>query len=203
MTAQRPVIERAVLAGVVLALVVVAFLAGHGSAGGRAPRLVVPGPSRTVSGITVGFADTRSGANAAAAHYLLELERAIDALSPERVNTVARLVASAREADAMDVHATSVIALEQSTGVPLRRIAIATNPVSFSPSTAVVTVLEEWIYAQPRRELVWGVERVSLVWRAGDWRVKGIVGAAPSPDESLTALRSQLEFPGAGDASVR
>ena len=80
---------------------------------------------------------------------------------------------------------------------------IASDPVSYSPAGAQVTVLECWIYATPSREAVWAIERVSLVWQHGDWRVSAIDGAAPSADESLGELRSQLEFPGPGDASVR
>ena len=68
---------------------------------------------------------------------------------------------------------------------------------------AQVIVLESWIYATAAREALWAIERVSLVWRHGDWRVSAITGAAPSANESLADLRSQLEFPGPGDASVR
>lgn len=80
---------------------------------------------------------------------------------------------------------------------------VSSDPVSYSPAAAQVTVLESWIYATASREAVWAIERVSLVWERGDWRVSAIVGAAPSMDESLADLRSQLEFPGPGDASVR
>jgi hypothetical protein len=44
---------------------------------------------------------------------------------------------------------------------------------------------------------------VSLAWQNGDWRVSAITGGAPSANESLADLRSQLSFPGPGDASVR
>ena len=100
-------------------------------------------------------------------------------------------------------HAAAAIAVERSGGVPLRRVAISTDPVFYSPAGAEITVLESWIYATAAREALWAIERVSLIWRHGDWRVSGIGGAAPSADESLGDLRSQLEFPGVGDASVR
>jgi hypothetical protein len=96
-----------------------------------------------------------------------------------------------------------VIALERSGGAPLRRVAISTDPVVYSPTAAQVTVLESWMYATNAQEALWAVERVSLAWQNGGWRVTAITGGAPSADESLTDLRSQLTFPGAGDASVR
>ena len=73
-----------------------------------------------------------------------------------------------------DAHAAAVIALERSDGAPLRRVAISTDPVSYSPRGAQVTVLESWIYATAAQEALWAIERVSLVWRHGDWRVSAI-----------------------------
>ena len=102
-----------------------------------------------------------------------------------------------------DAHAAAAIAVERTGGAPLRRVAISTDPVSYSPRAREVTVLESWIYATAAREALWAIERVSLVWQHGDWRVSAIGGAAPSANESLADLRSQLEFPGVGDASVR
>ncbi len=96
-----------------------------------------------------------------------------------------------------------MIALEQAHGAPLRRVAVSTDPNSYSPAAAQVTVLESWIYATSSQEALWAIERVSLIWRGGDWRVSAIEGAAPSANESLADLRGQLAFPGVGDASVR
>jgi hypothetical protein len=96
-----------------------------------------------------------------------------------------------------------VIALEQAHGSPLRRVAVSTDPNRYSPAAAQITVLESWIYAAGSQEALWAIERVSLIWRGGDWRVAAIDGAAPSANESLVDLRSQLTFPGVGDASVR
>jgi hypothetical protein len=202
MLAQARIGIRVALVAAFVALVAIAFLAGHATtAGGRPP--VVPGPSWVLDGVGVGFAHSEPGAEAAAAHYLLELERAIDTLAVRRAAAVAGLVATGTEAGVFDDRAAVAIALERSDGAPLRRVAVSTDPVSYSPAGAQVTVLESWIYATAAREALWAIERVSLVWRHGDWRVSAITGAAPSADESLADLRSQLEFPGAGDASVR
>lgn len=180
----------------------VAFLAGRLTvAGGEGA--VVPGPLRVIDGVSVGFAHSQAGADAAAAHYLLEIERAMDTLDAEWTATVASLVSTDGEARAITAHAGAVIALERSGGAPLRRVAISTDPVVYSPTAAQVTVLESWIYATNAQEALWAVERVSLAWQNGGWRVTAITGGAPSADESLTDLRSQLTFPGAGDASVR
>jgi hypothetical protein len=156
-----------------------------------------------VLGVGVGFAHGQVGAEAAAAHYLLELERAIDTLDVTRTRAAAALVATSVEAGVFDDHAQAATAAERTTGVPLRRVAISTDPVAYSPTAAQVTVLESWIYATTAREALWAIERVSLIWQHDDWRVSGIGGAAPSANESLADLREQLEFPGAGDASVR
>ena len=83
---------------------------------------MVPGPTRLVSGVGVGFAHSEAGAEAAAAHYLLELERAMDTLDAQRTAAVAALVATSAEARAIAAHASEVIGLERSGGAPLRRV---------------------------------------------------------------------------------
>ena len=142
----------------------VAFIAGRATITGKTPP-VVPGPARVVDGVSVGFAHSEAGAEAAGAHYLLELERAMDTLDARRTATVAALVATDAEARAVAAHAAEVIGLERSGGVPLRRVAIATDPVSYSPDAAQVTVLESWIYATSTQEALWAIERVSLIWQ--------------------------------------
>ncbi len=202
MLAQSHVRSRAAIGLASILILSIAFLAGRATiAGGRTP--IVPGPYRAVDGITVGFDHSEAGAEAAAAHYLLELERAMDSLSVQRTAAVARYVATSGEAGALAAHAASVIALEHAHGAPLRRVAIATDPLAYSPSAAQITVLETWIYATSEQEALWAIERVSLVWQDEDWRVSAIDGAAPSANESLADLRDQLAFPGIGDASVR
>ena len=202
MLAQPRIASRLATAVAAVLLVGLAFVVGRATTGHRKPP-VVPGPDRLVDGVSVGFARSRAGAEAAAAHYLLELERAMDTLDVRRTATVAGVVSTVGEARAITAHAASVIGLERSGGVPLRRVAISTALLSYSPSTARVTVLESWIYATSSREAVWAIERVSLAWQDGDWRVSAIDGAAPSENESLAELRAQLSFPGVGDASVR
>lgn len=202
MLAEYRIAPRAAIAVAALLTILIAFLAGRSTvAGGQPP--VVPGPSRVVDGVSVGFAHTEAGAETAAAHYLLELERGLDTLSVQRTAAVARLVATNGEAMAIAAHAASVVALEQSHGVPLRRVAVSTDPLSYSSSGAQITVLESWIYAIPSQEALWAIERVSLIWANGDWRISAVAGAAPSANESLADLRRQLTFPGVGDASVR
>jgi hypothetical protein len=191
----------ALMAGAAV-LVVVVFVLGRATAGGESSP-VAPGPRRVVTGVGVGFARSEAGAEAAAAHYLLELERAIDTLEVARAATVASVVATSGEARVFEAHAAAAIAVERSGGVPLRRVAVSTDPVFYSRGRAGVTVLESWIYAAAAREALWAIERVTLVWQRGDWRVSAIAGAAPSANESLAELRAQLEFPGVGDASVR
>jgi len=202
MLAESRVAARAALVVACVVIVSIAFLAGRATSAGQKPP-VVPGPYHVIDGVGVGFAHTEAGAEAAAAHYLLELERAMDTLSVQRTATVGGLVATSSEARAIAAHAASVIALEQSQGTPLRRVAVSTDPVSYSASVAEVTVLESWIYAISSQEAVWAIERVSLRWQNGDWRVSAIAGTAPSANESLADLRTQLTFPGPGDASVR
>jgi hypothetical protein len=194
--------RRVAFAAAALAILLIVFLAGRATVGAGGPP-VVPGPYRSIDGVTLGFAHTEAGAEASAAHYLLELERAMDTLSIQRTDAVAELVATTDEAHALAAHAASVLALEQSQGAPLRRVAISTQTDSYSSSAAQVIVLESWIYAASSQEALWAIERVSLVWRGTDWRVSAITGAAPSANESLADLRAQLTFPGPGDASVR
>jgi hypothetical protein len=201
LTAPRTWPRLALMAGAA-ALLVVVFVLGRATAGGGSSP-VVPGPDRVVTGVGVGFARSEAGAEAAAAHYLLELERAIDTLDVARTATVAELVATNAEARMFEAHAAAAIAVERTGGTPLRRLAVSTDPVFYSRAGAEVTVLESWIYATAAREALWAIERVTLVWQHGDWRVSAIAGAALSADESLAELRSQLEFPGVGDASVR
>jgi hypothetical protein len=201
LTAPRTWPRLALMAGAA-ALLVVVFVLGRATAGGGSSP-VVPGPDRVVTGVGVGFARSVAGAEAAAAHYLLELERAIDTLDVARTATVAELVATNAEARMFEAHAAAAIAVERTGGTPLRRLAVSTDPVFYSRAGAEVTVLESWIYATAAREALWAIERVTLVWQHGDWRVSAIAGAALSADESLAELRSQLEFPGVGDASVR
>jgi hypothetical protein len=201
LTEPRTSLRLALIAGAAV-LVAVVFVLGRATAGGGSSP-VVPGPDRVVRGVGVGFARSEPGAEAAGAHYLLELERAIDTLQVSRTATVAALVATNAEARVFDAHAAAAIAVERTGGGPLRRVAISTDPVFYSRARAMVTVLESWLYGTGAREALWAIERVTLVWQRGDWRVSAIGGAAPSADESLAELRAQLEFPGVGDASVR
>jgi len=193
---------RVALGAAALVILLIAFVAGRATDGSGA-RPVVPGPYRSLDGVTLGFAHSEPGAEASAAHYLLEIERAMDTLSIQRTDAVAELVATTNEAHVLAAHAPSVLALEQAHGAPLRRVAISTQPDSYSASAAQVTVLESWMYAASSQEALWAIERVSLVWGGSDWRVSAITGAAPSANESLADLRAQLTFPGPGDASIR
>ena len=95
MLTQPRIGPRVALGAAFVVLVSIAFLAGRATmAGGSAP--VVPGPLRVVDGVGVGFAHSEAGAEAAAAHYLLELERAMDTLDARRTAAVAELVATER-----------------------------------------------------------------------------------------------------------
>lgn len=185
----------------VIALLIAAFISGQAVAG--TPSNATLGPFTKRQGISMGFARSEPGAEAAAAHYLLEIERAMDSLDRQRALAVAALVATPAEARAMSTHAAEVIALERADGAPLRRVAISTALIAYSPSAAQVTVLESWFYATANQEALWAIERVSLAWAGGDWRISRIDGASPSANESLAELRAQLNFPGVGDASVR
>jgi hypothetical protein len=202
MLAESRTSRRSVIAVVCVLLISTAFLAGRATIAGGTPP-VGPGPDHVVNGVGLGFAHTQAGADAAAAHYLLELERAMDTLSVQRTAVVAGLVTTSGEARAITAHAAAVIALEQSHSAPLRRVAISTDPLSYSPAEAQITVLESWIYANSAQEALWAIERISLTWQDGDWRVSAITGVAPAANESLADLRTQLAFPGTGDASVR
>ena len=71
--------SRSALAAAAVLILFVAFCAGRATV--RRPGLpVVPGPLRVIDGVGVGFAHSQAGADAAAAHYLLEIERAMDTL---------------------------------------------------------------------------------------------------------------------------
>jgi hypothetical protein len=203
MLAPRRSASSTALALISLVFLAVAFAAGRATASGGGMKPVGPGPYRMVDGVTLGFAHTEVGATAAAAHYLLEIERAMDSLSVARTTEIARLLATTNEAQAVEAHASSMIALEEADGAPLRRVAIATESNSYSPASARITVLESWIYATSSQEALWAIERVSLIWAHGGWRVSAIAGAAPSANESLADLRAQLSYAGLGDASVR
>ena len=202
MVAQTRVVPRASLA-----VATVLILSSLSLSDARRPEVgtprQVPGPLRVIDGVSVGFVHSEAGADAAAAHYLLEIERAMDTLDAGWTSKVASLVSTGGEARAITAHAAAVIALERSGGAPLRRIAISTGPVLYLPTGAEVTVLESWIYATSVQEALWAVERVSLTWQNDGWRVSAITGGAPSVDEPLADLRSQLSFPGPGDASIR
>src|ERR1700678_562344 len=145
LTQSRVLLRSAIPAATLLALFI-AFFIGRVTVAAR-PAPVVPGPFRVIDGVSVGFTHTEAGAQAAAAHYLLEIERAMDTLDIQRTESVARLIATNQEATAISAHASSVIALERSDGAPLRRVAISTDPGAYSPAAAQVTVLESWIYA--------------------------------------------------------
>jgi hypothetical protein len=203
MPAQSRTAARLAILAAAAVILVVAFLAGQATSSSVPTPPTGPGPFRTVDGVTLGFVHSQAGADAAAAHYLLEIERVMDTLSAQRTAAVAGLVSTESETQAIRAHAGEVIALEQAHGAPLRRVAISTDLVAYSPGAAQVTVLETWIYATGAQEALWAIERVSLSWQNGDWRVSAITGGAPSANESLADLRSQLSFPGVGDASVR
>ncbi len=55
---------------------------------------------------------------------------------------VASLVATGGEARAITAHAGAVMALERAGGAPLRRVAVSTDLVVYSPTAAQATVLE-------------------------------------------------------------
>src|SRR5690242_12404459 len=119
MLAQPRIASRAAIAVAAALLAALAFVAGRATTDQpKAP--VVPGPYRLADGVTVGFAHSLAGAEAAAAHYLLELERAMDTLNPRRTAMLAALVSTSGEARAITAHAADVIALERSGGAPLR-----------------------------------------------------------------------------------
>ena len=146
--------------------------AGHGRRGRQRP--VVPGPYRIVDGVTVGFAHTEAGAEAAAAHDLLELERAMDSLSAQRTAKVAGLVATSSEARALDAHA----AFGDRPGAgPWRRRCGASRSRPIRAATPRLPRRSRCLRAgstRPRaQEALWAIERVSLIWRGGDWRVSG------------------------------
>jgi hypothetical protein len=153
MLTQARIGTRVALVTAFAVLVSIAFLAGRATMDGGGPP-VVPGPLRVVDGVGVGFTHSELGAEGAAAHYLLELERAIDTLDVRRAAAVADLVATAGGAGVFDARAAAAVALERSDGAPLRRVAISTDPISYSPTVAQVTVLECWIYATATREAV-------------------------------------------------
>lgn len=203
MLTQRKSASNFAIAAICIVSLAVAFAAGRATASGGGVKPAGPGPYRITDGVTLGFVHTEAGAAAAAAHYLLEIERAMDSLSVARTIEVARLLATASEARVIAAHASSVIALEASDGGPLRRVVVATRADNYSATSAQVTVLESWIYAISKQEALWAIERVSLFWANGGWRVSAIAGAAPSANESLADLRAQLSYPGVGDASVR
>jgi hypothetical protein len=202
MLTQSRIVPRSAVAGATALILFIAFLSGRATVAAQ-PAAAAPGPLRVIDGVSVGFTRSEAGAEAAGAHYLLEIERAMDTLDIQRTAAVARIVSTDQEARAITAHAASVIALERADGAPLRRVAISTDPVAYSPAAAEITALECWIYATSSQEALWAIERVSLVWRDGAWRVSAITGAAPSANESLADLRTQLAFPGPGDASVR
>lgn len=114
LTAPRTWLRLALMAGAAVLLVIV-FLLGRATAGGGSPP-VVPGPRQVVKGVGVGFARSEAGAEAAAAHDLLELERAIDTLEVTRTATVASVVATSGEARVFDAHAAAIAVLRPAEG---------------------------------------------------------------------------------------
>jgi hypothetical protein len=193
--------NRWLVAGLVALVAAASFVVARVTVSAGAHSLV-PGPRREIRGVTFGFARTRPGAEAAAAHSLLEIERAMDTLDARRLQTVARLVATPTEAGVMARRAADVIAVERTDGVPVRRVAISTEFVSYTSSSAAVTVVECWIYARASQMAVWAVETVSLVWAKDSWLVATITSSS-ARNESADQLKAQFEFPGPGDASVR
>jgi len=143
----------------------------------------VPGPARVIDGVGVGFAHTPAGADAAGAHDLLEIERAMDTLNARRTAAVASLVATGDQARAISAHASAVIAIERSSGVPLRRVAICTDRSPTRRPWCRYGV-ESWIYATAAREALWAIERVSLVLAA---RRLARQRRSPAPHRQLTS----------------
>ncbi|WP_405136645.1 hypothetical protein [Nocardia sp. NBC_01388] len=166
---------------------------GSSSSGGHDPAMtirVAHGPTATTGGVAVGYAHDRAGAETAA------------------VNTVQALTQAGQGRIPMSAVEHAVIArdpgpgLRRSLGIGADRtpgrdvvnlVPAAVSIVEFSPSAAQVSV---WTVAVSRSSIsegdpvsvitAWATHSVSLVWEAGDWKVKELTSqTGPTPEQSV------------------
>lgn len=173
-------------AGVIVAVALLAALAGRLSAPGSEPpegSARLPGPSAAVAGVGVGYPQTRAGAALAAAGYqqafadtsILRpgvLRRRVEAVAtPDFAATmlranepgVARLADGALGEGAREGIATAYFA-----------VPIGYRLLSFSPSRAAVktwgfTLIGNDSAIEP--SAYFGTSRTELVWMGGDWKI--------------------------------
>ncbi|WP_297615320.1 hypothetical protein [Nocardia sp.] len=151
---------------------------------------VAHGPTATAHGVPVGYAHDRAGAETAA------------------VNTVQALTQAGQGRIPMSAVEHAVIArdpgpgLRRSLGIGADRapgrdvvnlVPAAVSMVEFSSSAARVSV---WTVAVSRSSIsdgdpasvitAWATHSVSLVWEAGDWKVKELTSqTGPTPEQSV------------------
>ncbi|WP_327138878.1 hypothetical protein [Nocardia sp. NBC_01327] len=166
---------------------------GSKSSGGHNPISTVRvahGPTATTSGVPVGYARDRAGAETAA------------------VNTVQALTQAGQGRIPMSAVEHAVIArdpgpgLRRSLGIGTGRapgrdvvnlVPAAVSMLEFSPAAARVSV---WTVAVSRSSIsdgdpasvitAWATHSVSLVWEGGDWKAKELTSqTGPTPEQSV------------------
>jgi len=172
-----------------LLLLLVGVLIGRLSAPSAAPPTLAvihergaTGYSRVVADVPVGYAHTEQGAVSAATNYLGALASATTTDASRRHQMIAALAAAQsvaslqRQYDWASGQVRRDLHLDQPTGVQavVRLIPVGWQVVRYADDTAEVVVFGTGLYGcsvgVPVRE-TWGVNRVTLAWQAGDWKL--------------------------------
>ncbi|MFE3557326.1 hypothetical protein ACFXKW_21025 [Streptomyces sp. NPDC059193] len=154
-----------------------------------------PGASRTVSGIPVGYPQTRSGALSAAANHMAALSSPA-ILTPDGRATVTETVAASAShqtvrarLDKADSAALDALRADQSGRIPfvLRTIPLSVKESAYSDTAATVSLFTLTVMGSSNSTAnsAYGAATVELVWEAGDWKVKAydtapVVGPIPA-----------------------
>lgn len=156
----------------------------HASASETQPAAAVgdAGPTRTVSGVGVGFSRERAGAAAAATSYQLALGDVVLALDePRREAALSAIASTAAHPRLTDEFSAAVAAVRDggldAASVRLQRqVPLGYRIDSYGGNDATVAVWTLQVLAlgpAPVPEARWSTTLVELVWERDDWRLVG------------------------------
>jgi len=166
------------------------------------------GPSGVADGVSVGYAHSPKGAEAAATGFLVDVaERLVD-LSPGERQRAMRRMAMPDGANAITSLLNAPLAAidqarsEEGNGELLRAVPVAYHLDAYSPGEAMVRVWASSVVVLGAIQAPlesWSTTRLRLEWTGGDWRLAALdatagptpasPGAAPStPADTLRAV---------------
>jgi hypothetical protein len=204
----RPLLRWALLvtAGVLVALVAVIVLLAPGRSGGSRTAAARPGPTRTAAGVPVGYADTQTGAVAAALNYVSVLGGALS-VEPDQRRAALDATTDVDASPHVEARLTDRVGAEAATGlqsalgtsapIVLHVLPLTTEVVGYTRSTATVRVWTLAVLGTARMgqvDAAWSTEQLVLDWR-GDWKIKDWTatgGPVPTTYQSTTPLQAFL-----------